>query len=226
MPTCDRLKVNETDTVMTTAHPEWFGSAFPPSYNSPCRDVACVVKFFSIKMKHVPEASDIPSFVDAVGSGAGAVEHQLDVLAQASGFSEKESQDLEEFVAAEGWGGDEGAEGNDGSADEKHDGEGVDDRPSQEGEEPLDGEARENDAHGVDGKAVEEESSSDREVEEEGVKGRTRLVKAPESMTKRAHAAVQRQRKAAGGGGFGGSTSRNKQKRKEKGKILYKNRDF
>eukprot|EP00752_Nemacystus_decipiens_P010358 g9228.t1 len=72
------------------------------------RDVACVVKFFSMKMKHVPEASDIPSFADAVGgAGREGVEHQLDVVAQASGFSEKEAKDLDAFVAKEGWGGDD-----------------------------------------------------------------------------------------------------------------------
>lgn len=50
------------------------------------RDVACVVKFFSMKMKHVPEASDIPSFSDAVGgAGREGVEHQLDVVAQVRG---------------------------------------------------------------------------------------------------------------------------------------------
>ncbi len=42
-----------------------------------------MVKFFSMKMKHVPEASDIPSFADAVGgAGREGVEHQLDVVAQ------------------------------------------------------------------------------------------------------------------------------------------------
>ena len=36
-----------------------------------------------MKMKHVPEASDIPSFADAVGGmGREGVEHQLDVVAQ------------------------------------------------------------------------------------------------------------------------------------------------
>lgn len=42
-----------------------------------------MVKFFSMKMKHVPESSDIPSFADAVGgAGREGVEHQLDVVAQ------------------------------------------------------------------------------------------------------------------------------------------------
>lgn len=50
-------------------------------------------------------------------------------------------------------------------------------------------------------------------------------MKAPETVTKRAHAAVQRQRKAAGAGGAAKPT-RNHQKRKEKGKMLYKHRDF
>lgn len=46
-----------------------------------------MVKFFSMKMKHVPEASDIPSFADAVGgAGREGVEHQLDIVAQVRGF--------------------------------------------------------------------------------------------------------------------------------------------
>ncbi|CAM9430696.1 unnamed protein product [Scytosiphon promiscuus] len=194
------------------------------------RDVACVVKFFSMKMKHVPESSDIPSFADAVGgAGRESVEHQLDVVAQASGFSEKEAKDLDAFVAKEGWGGDD-ADG--------------DEEEEQEEEEELDGcdgasvpASNETAADGttgtrhVEGESDEEEAegssgSGGSGGEGEGAEGaRIRRVKAPETVTKRAHAAVQRQRKAAGAGGAAKPT-RNHQKRKEKGKMLYKHRDF
>lgn len=170
-----------------------------------------------MKMKHVPEASDIPSFADAVGTGSSGVEHHLDVVAQASGFSEAEAKDLDAFVASEGWGGGDvdGAESDaeeDGSDDPRdgrgHDGEGVEEGSGEE-------------ASRSEG---EEEGSESGEEGEDG-EGRLRRVKAPESMTKRAHAAVQRQRKASGAGGAA-KPSRNHQKRKEKGKMLYKHRDF
>lgn len=206
-----------------------------------------MVKFFSIKMKHVPEASDIPSFADAVGAGSGTVEHQLDVVAQASGFTEKESADLEAFVAKEGWGGggdagDDDEEDDDDDEDEETVTEIIEDGregcrsanghpPEDEGEQ-LDGEegslgggaCESDEGGGVDG--GEGETSSEEGKEDRKREGKVRRVKAPESVTKRAHAAVQRQRVAAGGRGAGGSTSRNKQKKKEKGKMLYKHRDF
>eukprot|EP00904_Undaria_pinnatifida_P010092 jgi/Undpi1/6212/HiC_scaffold_20.g08696.m1 len=183
------------------------------------RDVACVVKFFSMKMKHVPEASDIPSFADAVGTGSIGVEHHLDVVAQASGFSEKEANDLDAFVAAEGWGGDD------------HD-EAADDDEEQD-EDAGDSENRKERSKGeLDASDVEEGESEEGDggsscsgEEDRDENGRIRRVKAPETMTKRAHAAVQRQRKAAGAGGAV-KPSRNHQKRKEKGKMLYKHRDF
>eukprot|EP00903_Cladosiphon_okamuranus_P008414 g8090.t1 len=204
------------------------------------RDVACVVKFFSMKMKHVPEASDIPSFADAVGgAGREGVEHQLDVVAQASGFSEKEAKDLDAFVAKEGWG------GGDFEAGDNDDSEGESDE--EEGEE-LDGDdtvgyvkGRTTKTRGAEGgegageggesgsgtddggEAGEGEGAKDEEDEDGGV--RIRRVKAPETLTKRAHAAVQRQRRAAGAGAASKPT-RNHQKRKEKGKMLYKHRDF
>lgn len=174
------------------------------------RDVACVVKFFSMKMKHVPEASDIPSFADAVGTGSSGVQHHLDVVAQASGFSEKEAQDLDAFVATEGWGGDDNSD-----ADEEEKNVGDDDVNDAVEEQQEDGDE-------------EQGSDSGEEGEEEGEaaeEGRIRRVKAPESLTKRAHAAVQRQRKVAGAMGAA-KPSRNHQKRKEKGKMLYKHRDF
>lgn len=178
-----------------------------------------MVKFFSMKMKHVPEASDIPSFADAVGTGSIGVEHHLDVVAQASGFSEKEANDLDAFVAAEGWGGDD------------HD-EAADDDEEQD-EDAGDSENRKERSKGeLDASDVEEGESEEGDggsscsgEEDRDENGRIRRVKAPETMTKRAHAAVQRQRKAAGAGGAV-KPSRNHQKRKEKGKMLYKHRDF
>lgn len=175
------------------------------------RDVACVVKFFSMKMKHVPEVSDIPSFADAVGAGASGVQHHLDVVAQASGFSEEEAKDLDAYVATEGWGGDDA----DGSESDRQSG-GSDDEDGGELEEK-----ESSDAEGSGAAEADDDSESGAENQ-----GRIRRVRAPESVTKRAHAAVQRQRKAAGAGGAGAKSSRNQQKRKEKGKMLYKHRDF
>lgn len=172
------------------------------------RDVACVVKFFSMKMKHVPEASDIPTFADAVGAGAGGVEHHLDVVAQASGFSEKEGKDLDAFVAREGWGGDDGGD----DVEEANDEKGIDRRDEEDG---LEGSSSAEESEGEEGSGGEEG----------GKPRRTRMVRAPESVTKRAHAAVQRQRRAAGAEGAA-KPSRNHQKRKEKGKILYKHTHF
>lgn len=177
------------------------------------RDVACVVKFFSMKMKHVPEASDIPSFADAVGEGGGGVEHHLDVVAQASGFSEEEANDLDAFVASEGWGGGDEADDDEDDGEERQDADGSDVGGSGQGEE---------DASGSE-ESEGSEGEGDEESKEEG--GRIRRVKAPESVTKRAHAAVQRTRKAAGAGGAAKPT-RNHQKRKEKGRMLYKHKDF
>lgn len=161
-------------------------------------------------MKHVPEASDIPSFTEAVGADAGEVRHQLDVVAQASGFTEEEAKDLDAFVAEEGWGGD--AEG---VGQEE---EGCSGQETSDCEE----EAKSDDYQAEE---EEEEEGDPRDEESETKKDRVRRVKAPESVTKRAHDAVQRQRKAAGAEG-GGKSSRNHQKRKVKGKILYKHRDF
>lgn len=163
-------------------------------------------------MKHVPEASDIPSFAEAVGADAGEVRHQLDVVAQASGFTEEEANDLDAFVAEEGWGG-----------DEDHDGDAEGDGREEEGCSDREASDCEEEAKGDDDQ--EEEEEDQRDGEREASKGRVRRVKAPESVTKRVHDAVQRQRRAAGAG-RGGKASRNHQKRKEKGKMLYKHRDF
>lgn len=147
---------------------------------------------------------------------------------QASGFSEKEAKDLDAFVAKEGWGGDD-ADG------EEEESEGEDEQ------EELDGcdashapESNETTADGTTGTGEEESGSEEGSSSggngsggegEENEGARIRRVKAPETVTKRAHAAVQRQRRAAGAGGASKPT-RNHQKRKEKGKMLYKHRDF
>ncbi|CBN77739.1 conserved unknown protein [Ectocarpus siliculosus] len=201
------------------------------------RDVACVVKFFSMKMKHVPEPSDIPSFADAVGgAGREGVEHHLDVVAQASGFSEKEAHDLDAFVATEGWGGgdadgDEEEEGgeeeglnSDGEVDEETKGSKA--RKARGGRDDggVESEQEEEEEEEGDDAAKCSSGSCGEEGEGEGV--RIRRVKAPETVTKRAHAAVQRQRRAAGAGGGVGKPTRNHQKKREKGKMLYKHRDF
>lgn len=180
-----------------------------------------MVKFFSMKMKHVPEASDIPSFADAVGTGSSGVEHHLDVVAQASGFSEKEANDLDAFVAAEGWGGGDNDGADDDDDEKERDEDGGDSEHGKEGSKGEPG------ASGLEegGSGEEGDGSSCSDEEDGDENGRIRRVKAPETMTKRAHAAVQRQRKAAGAGG-GVKPSRNHQKRKEKGKMLYKHRDF
>lgn len=166
-----------------------------------------------MKMKHVPEASDIPSFADAVGSGGGGVQHHLDVVAQASGFSEKEAHDLDAFVESEGWGGGDEADADEGDGEEGQGADGSDDGGRGQDEE--------------DANESEESEGSEGEGDEEskGDGGRIRRVKAPESVTKRAHAAVQRTRKAAGAGGAA-KPSRNQQKRREKGRMLYKHKDF
>lgn len=212
----------------------------PPPSPSPFRDVACIVKFFSMKMKHVPEAQDIPSFSDAVGADKSAVEHHLDVVAQASGFSEEESRQLDAFVSVEGWGADDEPDNADDDPGEPAEGEdegarGVrSERGPGTGAEASDGEAgsgeggddgstgaRDSD---VDGESVVDDCGSD--LDQEGAtKERTRRARAPEPMTKRVHAEVQRQRRAAGAGGTSNS-SRNHQKRRQKGKILYKHRDY
>lgn len=172
-----------------------------------------------MKMKHVPEANDIPSFADAIGTGSSGVEHHLDVVAQASGFSEKEANDLDAFVAAEGWGGGD----NDGADDD----EDEQDEDGGDSENRKEGSKGEPDASDVEegGSGEEGVGSSCSDGEDGDENGRIRRVKAPETMTKRAHAAVQRQRKAAGAGGAV-KPSRNHQKKKEKGKMLYKHRDF
>lgn len=171
-----------------------------------------------MKMKHVPEASDIPSFADAVGvGGGGGVEHQLDVVAQASGFSEKEAKDLDAFVATEGWGGDD-VDGSDGDEEQEPEEGGSDAGDGDESGEEVESDGEKCESDDEDGEG------EDCGGKEGDGKGRIRCVKAPESVTKRAHAAVQRQRRAAGAGR--GAKSRNHQKRKEKGKMLYKHRDF
>ena len=180
-----------------------------------------------MKMKHVPETSDIPSFADAVGLDAVEVRHQLDVVARASGFTEHEARDLDAFVAAEGWGGDDDHDDERGStAGDEEEGSTVSDEEGvkQEGEACSDREASECEEE-EDGDDDREEETDQGDAEGEARKERVRRVKVPQSITKRVHDVVHRQRKAAGASG-GGKSSRNHQKRKEKGNILYKHRDF
>lgn len=192
-----------------------------------------------MKMKHTPEESDIPSFADAVGAGESAIEHHLDVVAHASGFSEQEARDLDAFVSAEGWGGGEDTDGEDdypieeplsgeGEGDDEGEGdtEGV---AKQEADEDSAGETDEA-AGGYkssqDGEDTRKGASgSDSETGDDARNGRVRRVKAPESITKRVHATVQRKRRGAGGAGAV-NRSRNHQKIKFKGKVLYKHRDY
>ncbi|CAM9455617.1 unnamed protein product [Choristocarpus tenellus] len=205
------------------------------------RDVSCVVNFFSVKMKHTPVSSDIPSFADAVGTGTVAAK-ALDVEVEASGFSGKDAEVLERYVAKEGWGG--GGSDSEDANNSEVEGEVV---ATGEGGEEVDRRV-EGDVEGSESGGEErmkkglglimpggdsiEEGEGDGETEgEEGEreekagdgKGRIRRVKAPASLKTRVHEAVQRQRQ---GGGAGGNRSRNQQKRREKGKTLYKHRDF
>ncbi len=144
---------------------------------------------------------------------------------QASGFSEKEAKDLDAFVAKEGWGGGDF----EADSDEQEDLDGDDSAGysgkgrAMEAQRGEGGDEEEDRHEGVERGGDEEDEEEEEEEENDGV--RIRRVKAPETVTKRAHAAVQRQRRAAGAGGAAKPT-RNHQKKKEKGKMLYKHRDF
>lgn len=201
------------------------------------RDVGCIVKFFTMKLKWDPPEDMIPSFASAQSGDLG----RLDDSVRASGFTEEQDEMLLEFIEEEGDGTEEETE--DPEEEEPENSENVPTQSLRSDSIEVEGEVEndltitelDNEAENLENSEnIPAENDETNELsDEEGnddvcdtnsvaESQREKDVKYVDAKVRQK--ALQQARKAHGGGGA--KPSRNVQKQRFRGKILRKGQDF